>query len=358
MKKRSLAALIFVSCLIYTFIPATAQNPTSDSKYRLPEEFLEIIRNSEITYTFKTKEVVKPTDLLIAGTEPYSINPYSRSEYTEDGNITLIIDEPKGEIRTIHELAAEKLSQGEYDDVVKLYTQAIELDNSYFKTWTNLGETYYQLGKYDKAEVCLSKALKLNDIGYQEHYFLADVYDKIGNNQKALEYITYAYMLNKNNPNAIIFLNGILEKNNLKIKTDRLQLPFQITKIDDKECEIIFRGKEGLNWMPIANCLACWKMEPSFQNLLNDKQNAINSKIHMYKECLFNQAVVIASKKDKQEDISAQEQQLYNAINEYLNAILYWEIIAGENPQILLLLPNDEKKSIVQYIKKYVYEKK
>lgn len=359
MKKYIPIALIFVSCLVIPSVQVAAQTTPPDYKSHTPEEFIEMMKKSEIAYTLKTEENIKPTHLVVSGTEPYSINPYSRIEYAKDGKMTLIIDEPKGEIKKIHELAAEKLKQKDYDELVKLYNHAIELDNSYFKTWTNLGDTYYYLGKYDEAEKCLLKAIELNNIGYQEHYFLADVYNKMGNNQKALEHITYAYMLNKNNPGISKSLHRILGKNNLKLKTNRWELPFQIKKIGDKECEIAFQEKDDLNWIPMANCLACWKMEPSFQKLLSDEQYAINNKINMYKECILNQVAVIATKKEKHEDISAQEQQLYNVVNDgYLNAILYWEIAAGEHPQILLLLPKNEKNSIVEYIKKYVYEKK
>ena len=109
----------------------------------------------------------------------------------------------------------------------------------------------------------------------------------------------------------------------------------------------------------MAICLTCWQMEPPLQDLLNDKQDAIKYKILMYKECISNQFAIIAVKKEQKENLTSKELQLYDVVkNNYLNAILYWEIIADQAPQIILILPKDERDRFVQYIKKYVFEEK
>lgn len=357
--KKQVSAILFSFYVIVLSTPATAETTTADYKFHAPDEFIDMMNKSTITYSIEVAENIKLTNLITTHPEPYLIDPYSKIKCDKDGSMTLIVDEPKGEVKKIHELAAEKLKQKNYDELIKLYNRALELDNSYFKTWTNLGDTYYLLGKYDKAERCLLKAIELNDIAYQEHYFLADVYDKMGNSQKALKHITYAYMLNKNNPNIKKSLHRILEKNNLKLKSDRLELPFQINKISDTECNIAYQKENGLNWMPMANCLACWKMEPSFQDLLNNEKDAMNMKMTMYKECILNQVAVTTSRQADGKPVLSKEKQLHEAVNnEYLNTILYWEIMAGEAPQLILVLPKKDKERIVQYIQEYVYEKK
>ncbi len=317
-----------------------------------------MMEKGHVTYAIETKENLEPTNLTITNSEIRLVNPYSK--ITQDNNNTkLITEEPTGEIKKLYELAAQKLKRKDYEEVLRLYEQALKIDNSYFKTWTNLGDTYFWLGDYEKAEKHLLKAIELNEVGYQEHYFLAEVYHRTGNNQKALDHIAYSYMLNKNNPFLKIALYKILNKNNLKLREDRLTFPFEIKKINQDECKIVFQGKFGLNWMPMAICLTCWQMEPPLQDLLNDKQDAINYKIMMYKECISNQFAIIAVKKEQKENLTSKELQLYDVVkNNYLNAILYWEIIADQAPQIILILPKDERDRFVQYIKKYVFEEK
>ena len=359
MHKHKEMIIILFLLLIAASCPASGKSKIDDYKFHTPAEFINIMRNGEIAYTFTIKQNPQPTNLVVTNPEPYLISPYLRIMYDKSGNAELVDDQPEGEVKKIYELAAQKLKQKDYDAVLKLYEQAMEINSNYFKTWTNMGDTYFWLGNYDKAEKYLLKAIELNEVGYQEHYFLAEVYNKTGKNQKALEQITYAYMLNKQNPNVKTALSLILKNNGLKPREDRLKFPFEIKKKSKTECEIIFQEKDGLNWMPMANCLACWQMEPSFQKLLNDEQNVIAVKTIMYKECIANQVATVASKKQEGKDVSAKELELYEMVNgNYLDAILYWEIVGGEAPQIVLLIPKEGQDRIVQYIKRYVFEKK
>ncbi|MHC4692249.1 MAG: tetratricopeptide repeat protein [Planctomycetota bacterium] len=329
---------------------------TNNLKMHTPSEFIKIIEQSDIKYIVTITDKLERTNLTAAPIPPPFIDPCIRIKYTQDGH-SLIKDSPEGEILKIFEKAGEKLKQKKYKELVGLYKQALELDPKYFKTWTNLGHTYYLMGDYDRAEQYLSKAVQLNDIGYQERLFLADTYLAKGQQQRALNEITYAYMLNKNNPVVQLSLKQILKENKLKIREDRFTFPFQIIRENSGQCKISFEEKGGLEWMAMANCLACWQMEPSFRKLIEDSEQKINTQITMYKEAILNQVVVTKSKIDDKHNICRQEQLLYNAATDrFISAILFWDILGSEYPSILLLLPREEKTSIVKYIKKYVYE--
>ena len=68
---------------------------------------------------------------------------------------------------------------------------------------------------------------------------------------------------------------------------------------------------------------------------------------------------MMENKKKEGKALTKNEELLRGALlGKYINAIVYWEILAGEIPQAILLLPKEEKGKIVEYIKKYVFEKK
>jgi tetratricopeptide (TPR) repeat protein len=302
-------------------------------------------------------ENLKPFNLVEQSMDSYVISPYNRIKYESSGKYSIILEEPKGRIREIFNQAGDELQKQNFQEVQKLYEEALAIDTNYFKSWTNLGDTYYLLGDFVKAEKMLKKAIEMNDIGYQEYFFLADVYDQMGKSGESIDAISHAFMLNKNNSNLLRALNRLLLKNGLRLREDRLEFPFQIRKTGISECEIQCRKGDGLNWMAMANCMACWEMEPDFHSRLQSA-DVWSEKVNMYKECLFNQGVMMDNRKKKGDTLTQQEELLRGALfDKYINAIVYWEILGGEIPQAVLLLPKDERERIVEYIKKYVYEK-
>lgn len=328
-------------------------------KIHKPCEFIKIMEQSDITYSVTIADKIERTNLTAVPIRPPVIPPYIRIKYTWDGKASIIRQEAEGEIRKIFEKAFKKLKRKEYKEVLGLYRLALKLDPDYFKTWTNLGHTYYLLGDFERAEQYLSKAVQLNDIGYQERLFLADTYRAKGQKQKALNEITHAYMLSRYNPVIRISLHQILKENKLRIRKDRFTFPFQIKRESPTRCKILFESTAGPDWMAMANCLACWQMEPSFRRLIEDKEEGLNAKVTMYKEAIFNQVGVTTRKIDDKQSISPKEQLLYSATKEkFLNAMLLWEILGSKYPSLFLVLPKKEKARIVEYIKKYVYEGK
>ncbi|MHC4099160.1 MAG: tetratricopeptide repeat protein [Planctomycetota bacterium] len=352
-----LSHIAFCLAMMAALPSAPAVTETNNRKIHTPKEFLQIIEQSDITYTVSITDKIERTNLTAVPTPPPLVDPRVRIKYTEDGDTSLSIDSPEGEILKIFEKAGEKLKQKEYKEVAGLYKLALERDPKYFKTWTNLGHTYYLMGDYDRAEQYLSKAVQLNDIGYQERLFLADTYLAKGQKQKALNEITHAYMLNKHNFVVKLSLKQILKENNLRIRKDRFTFPFQIIRESSAQCKMLFEETGGLDWMAMANCLACWQMEPSFRRLIEDGEKGLNGRLTMYREAIINQVGVTASKIDDKQSISPKEKLLYRAaLDHFLDAMLFWEILGSEHPSILLLLPKEEKARIVEYIKKYVYE--
>jgi len=325
--------------------------------YHTPAEFFKILEKSPVKYTISQVEDLTPFNLVEHSMESDQISQFHRIIVDTNKEKSLIEDVPKGKIAELYEKAAHELQQQNFLEVRKLYEEALSLDSTYFKTWTNLGDTYYLTGDYEEAERLMKKALTLNEIGYQEYFFLADIYDRMHRSDEAIDAIAHAYMLNKNSLNVQRAVNRLLDNNGFRLREDRLVFPFQIKRTGISECEIQLRKADGLNWMGMANCMACWEMEPQFHDRLVS-EDRLNATMDMYRECLANQGVIMAGRKNKGEPLSKTEELLTDALlNHYINPIIYWEIMAGEVPRLMLLLPAETREQIVEYIKKYVFEK-
>lgn len=52
-------------------------------------------------------------------------------------------------------------SKGLYEDAIKCYFKAIELDHDYTDAWNNLGYTYLKLGKIEEANSCIRRVKEI-----------------------------------------------------------------------------------------------------------------------------------------------------------------------------------------------------
>lgn len=330
--------------------------PALYDQYSFSTSFKEIYKKNGITYKTTQVNKLEPTDLVNFQIDQLAVSPFLYISMDNDGKSLLIIEVPQQKIADLFELAAQELENDNYEEVKNLYEKAYRIDSLYFKSVSNLGDAWSFLGDYRRAEYYLKRAVQLNGAGYQEYLFLADVYDKTGKKREALDAITQAFMLNKNNPYLLHFLQNILEKNNLCLKEDRLSFPFRIKKTGVKECEIQYQTSNSFIWHAMANCLACWEMEPDLQIKLQG-EDMFSYKVQMYRECLLNQGYYLDVLKKGGKKLSKEEEDFLEKVKKkHVDSIVYWEIMAGEEPYIMFLLSAKERQLIVEYIRKYVYQ--
>ena len=73
--------------------------------------------------------------------------------------------------RSRYELYREAKSyeaNGQYNDALKAYGQAIEIDADYAHAWYYKSRLHYKLQQYDEAKYCAEKALKIAP-SWQKH---------------------------------------------------------------------------------------------------------------------------------------------------------------------------------------------
>lgn len=356
-KQNIIQIIIFLSLIIYKSYPQNTEtlvNPFENYKYHASFEFLKLMMDSKVKYSIKIDSIPIYNIINKENFEFVNMSPFLKLEYNSDSIISLVEDLPKGEIYSIYEEAETEFGKENYERAKELFIKIIKLDSNWFKGWTSLGDSYYALGDYETAEKYFLKAIELNDIGYQEHLFLSDCYYLMGKYQKSFEQIIIAFMLNRNNRTIIMAINRLAPKLFLNYDIDRLTVPIKIEKVNELECLISFNNESGGNLLPFANCMACWEMEEEFMNKFN--MDSINGLITKYKECFLVQASITLDRIEHKEQVSEIEKKILNIIqNKFINEMIYWDILATKYPTITLLLSNDTKNRICEYIKNYCF---
>ncbi|MEP0828426.1 MAG: hypothetical protein HRF51_07870 [bacterium] len=98
-------------------------------------------------------------------------------------------------------------------------------------------------------------------------------------------------------------------------------------------------------------------MEEQFSCKFVDSKSRIILKQIKYEECLINFTEAAGLVKEFGLSLNRRDSLLIEAINsDYLTALVYWEIIACEEPAIILLLSDSLQERIIDYINNYVYE--
>ena len=84
-----------------------------------------------------------------------------------------------------HEKGSAFEVSGEYNEAIKAWTMAIELDPRYAPAYKGLGNAHYYKGQYDRAIEDYTKALELDPRGADNYYNRGLAYYGFGNNQQA-----------------------------------------------------------------------------------------------------------------------------------------------------------------------------
>jgi tetratricopeptide (TPR) repeat protein len=324
-----------------------------------PDKIFAILESSSRHYEIASVDDVEPKEIPEVVPEQNGqarpIDPYLEVKLDDAERIKLVSSRPPPEIAEIFEHASNAAAARDYHTAQALYAKAIEVAPDYFKTYTYIGNAYYFLGEYQLAESAFAKAIKLNPVDYQAYLFLGDTYYQMEEFARSKEILTKAYMLNRTNDVVQERLRAALAKIDLRIRTNRLAPRIQIDR-QGENVVLKFDKASGLRWLALSACLACWAFESECGDRADEDEDPL--RLSMYRECLINQAASIAVRMGRDdEEIGADERVLLGAIEDgFLEAIIFWEIVASRAPVVILLLPDEVKVQILEYIDRYVFE--
>ncbi len=364
--RRTLAILGLASALACapsqrSLSPETEAQRRRDDRDALfrPDRIFAILEASSRHYEIASNDDLDPQQIPEVVPEQRGhareIDPYLEVKLDAHERIKLVSSRPPPEIAEIFEHAVIAADARDFHTARDLYAKAIEVAPRYFKTYTNIGKTFFFLGQLDLAEAAFSQAIELNPVDYEAYLFLGDTYYVLSEYGRAKESLTRAYMLNRTDEDVEEKLRETLAKIDLRIRANRLSPRIRIER-SGEDVVLKFDKVRGLRWLALSACLACWAYESECGERAS--QDADPLRLSMYRECLINQAASIAVRMGREgEQIGPDERVLLGAIEDgFLEAIIFWEIVAARAPVVILLLPDSVKDQILQYIDRYVYE--
>ncbi len=336
--------------------------PPRKNRIFRPDELFAILEKSPIHYRILTEDT--QTRMPLSGVTdrptqpPRPLDPFVEvKRIGPEGRLRLESSRPPESVAEIFERAGDAFALQEYELAQSLYRKVVELEPTYWKGYTYLGNSLYFLGDYLRAEQIFLKALSLNPVDYQAMLFLGDTYLQLGEHGRAKEQLTRAYLLNRDNRAVTERLNVALAKNNLRIRADRLSPAFWLEQVSTGTVVMHFEKESAARWMPLAVCMACWAYETQCQERAPEEDDPL--RLAMYRECLINHAASLAVRRDQGEGgrpLLGDERALLAAIEEgMLDAIIFWEVVAEIAPMVILLLPDEVQEMILRYIERFVF---
>ncbi len=338
--------------------PAGGIAPDEASGLYRPDQIIAILEASGIEYAIVSDFAVSRQEVPNLMSRPSKqtgpMDPFVEVKRRPDGRPHLESSRPTPELEALFEAGTAAFEARDYQAARALYVKAIELEPGYFKAYTYLGNSLYQLGDYRRAEVAFAKALSINPVDYQALLFLGDTYYQLGEYGRSKAMLTRAFMLNRENAAVLERLQAVLAKLALRVRDLRLQPPVKIQRVAHERVEIRFDKDRGLRWLALAACMACWAYEDECRARSPVDEDPL--RLQMHRECLINQAASIAVRRAHEEELEVSESLLLDAIEDgYLEAIIFWEIIASHAPVVILLLPEAVQEDILEYIERYVF---
>lgn len=324
-----------------------------------PDQIFRILEGSRIRYTVESTRPVAPAavaemvDQPVQRTRPVDVYVALEDDDSE-GPRRVHSHRPPAEIAELFGVGGEAFSRGAYEAAARFYSKAVEARPDYFKSYTYLGRSLFYMDEYRGAERALARALELNPVDYQALLFLGDTYYQLGQFERAKTLLTRAYMLNRNSDTVQDRLQATLAKLKLQIRDGRLAPRVRVERTEERTVEMRFHPDGALRWRALAACMACWAYEDQCQARASRDEDPL--RLSMYRECLINQAVSIAMRREQAEDVAPEESALLSAIEDgYLEAIIFWEVVAEVAPMVIFLLPEAVQEDILRYIEQYVF---
>jgi tetratricopeptide (TPR) repeat protein len=323
-----------------------------------PDQILSILEDSGIHYRIVSDgevahgELIDMLDPPVRHTGP--VDPFFEVVRRDDGRPHLKSSRPSEDVEELFTHAREAFDARQFEIARDLYLEAAKIEPGYFKTYTYVGNALFWLGDYRRAEVAFEHALEINPVDYQALLFLGDTHYQLGDYVRSKEILTRAFMLNRTNPLVLERLQASLAKLDLRVRSGRLEPNVRIERVTRDRVDLHFDKESGMRWLALTACVACWAYEDQCRERAPEDEDPL--RIRMYRECLINQAASIAVRKAKDQTVGADEEVLLDAIeNGFLEAIIFWEVIAKHAPLVILLLPDEVQRDILRYIQQYVF---
>lgn len=320
--------------LLVAFIPLKLISQNLHS----PAEILKIMENSKISYEMNVLE--NPISCVDRSDNLVDQNFY---RIKTDSSILTYSYKLKEEAKPYFEKAEIHFNNRNLDSARIYYEKVLEIDPSYFKVMTFIGQMYGSMGNLDKSLEWYKRTIEANYIDYLAHWLIADIYRMKGDIEEAVSEITIANILNRNNPRLKELQSEIYRFAKIKTKDWCFNPQMEITS-DGEKVKIAFNEV----WIGYAMPKALWKYETGYKESMGIKSNQYSTLED--KECLLNLIVALQNSKadyKKYPEIVT----LKKAVDKnYLSEYILFEILLPEHPFTACQFSEETINKIKDYV--------
>lgn len=330
--------LTFVLILVCLSFAAFSQGLHS------PAEIMKIMENSSVMY-----ELDMLTNSIPCPDRSDLLNSNDVYRVTTDSTILTYDYNLKSEASPYFEKAETFFTQRNLDSTMYYYEKVLEIDPSYYKVMTYIGQIYGTIKNFDLSKIWYKKSIESNYIDYMAHWFLADIYKMQGEIDSAVNEVTIAMILNRNNPRIKIAQSDIYKL--AKKKSDDWCFTPQV-EIAKENNSVKIKFNE--NWIGYGMAKALWLYEPGYKQSMGVEENLYSSLED--RECLLNlMAGLINAKTNikKYPELTTLKRAIEN---DYLNEYIFYEILLPDRPFVAYQLSNDFISRIKDYVLNIRYQ--
>lgn len=323
-------AILAALCLLTTI--------SFSQKIHDPAQILQIMEKSSVSY-----ELDVLSSPILCPDRSDNLNYNSVYRIKTDSSIMTYSYALKPEAKPFLDKAEYHFSNRNIDSARIYYEKVLEIDPTYYKAMTYIGQMYGTKRDMDKSLEWYNKAIHANYIDYLAHWFIADIYRMKGDLKDAVDEITIAMILNRNNPRLKETRNEIYKLAKRK-QDDWCFVPQYKIVSNDNSVKISFNEI----WLGYAMAKALWQYEPGYKQSMGVQENVYSSLED--KECLL---VLIAGLINSKTNIKKYPEltTLKKAIErDFLNEYIFYEIVLPEHPNVAYQLSEDFISRIKEYV--------
>ncbi len=244
---------LFILCLLTT-VGLFAQS----HDIHTPSQIVQIMTDSPVSYTLKSAN-------FRASDFSNNVLPHNLFRVQQDSSYDIKEYVMEGKAKEMYDKAEELFGDYDFSGARDYYLKVLEIDPNLYKVMVYIGDTYFHEKNYLQAEQWYEKAVKANYIDYLAHWGLAHACMYTGEPKRALKEIAIAKVLNRNNQNLNIMLNGIFKANKVAYVDWYLDPKCRISTEYNEEREkdvVVIEYDE--DWFAYALVNAVWEHEPGY----------------------------------------------------------------------------------------------
>jgi len=335
-----------------------ADNDAGKTQITLPAEIFALLEKSENAYEITSPSALKD---LAAGAYADTMWPPGKSlslpRVTKGaGNRkTLTAWEVPKEAQALLNAADVPFQHKKLAEAAVQYRELVERFPDFYQAWLYYGDCLFGLGRYPEALDAYSKGVDLNPYDYQGHLFKGHALVKLNRNEEGLQEWVRTLALRPHQPTVVKLLSQYRGALGIDVDDTRFQ-PRALIRREGSAIKIYTPPETP--WLTWSSCKALWLGEPSYRQRRTGSKDYVWSSTEEW-ECLANlYASGAVSIQDKKAGPDPQLERIVRIGQDHmLGSFMTYEIVARVSTDLLLMLPDEERIKLEEYIRRYVVTK-